>query len=264
MRNQPKKCTDILKLQRSLLSSRGILDFSNQNITNLSELGNQKCLKTLILDKTPLESLKTVPPQPFLRKITANNSSLSSYAGLSRFPQLRSISFKNTPLSNKPNFRICCTIVGSSTLQEINGVKITKDERFLARQYPLITKILLENQWDLVIPPPSADEFRQIVINRKLVIQNVDPDFSNEVAESYLQLPVSLSTRKLQKSENNDDFMFEDEDQDLLDEELTDNLIEVLSTIGLRIPKDEEAQDDILDALTMLSEILQDLATAHK
>lgn len=259
MKKTTQKLTDVMKLQRAKLSSRGILDFSNLNFTNLSELGNQKCLKTLILNELPIDSLETIPPQPFLQTIIANNSKISSYAGLSRHPQLKSISFKNTPLSKLPNFRLCCAIVSSSNLIEINGEKITKEERQLAKKYPPIARLLIEGNWKIVVPPPNAEQFRQIAIDRHLSIQDVDPNFSNEIAERYLKSPRSISSINRYSPLDEDYLVYEDEDPAVTDQELVDNLIDILSTIGIKIPRDEGAQDDILDALEMLSIILQDL-----
>ena len=254
-----QKLTDVMKLQRTKLSSRGILDFSNLNFSNLSELGNQKCLKTLILKGLPIDSFETIPPQPFLQTIIADNSKISSFAGLSRHPQLKSISFKDTPLSQLPNFRLCCVIVCCSNLIEINGDKITKEERQLAKKYPPIAKILIEGNWKIIVPPPNTEQFRQIAIDRHLSIQDVDANFSNEAADKYLKSPRSISTINRYSPLDEDYLVFEDEDPLVTDQELVDNLIDILSTIGIKIPRDDGAQDDILDALEMLSIILQDL-----
>lgn len=254
-----QKLTDVMKLQRTKLSSRGILDFSNLKFTNLSELGNQKCLKTLILNGLPIDSLETIPPQSFLQTIIANDSNISSFGGLSRHPQLKSISFKNTPLSKLPNFRLCCAIVCCSNLIEINGVKITKEERQLAKRYPPIARLLIEGNWNVVVPPPNTEQFRQIAIDRHLSIQDVDADFTNDVAEKYLKSPRSLNSKNKYIPLDDDYLMDEDEDPIVADQELVDNLIDTLATIGIKIPRDDGAQDDILDALEMLSIILQDL-----
>lgn len=259
-----QKLTDVMKLQRTKLSSRGTLDFSNSKFTNLSELGNQKCLKTLILNGMPIDSLETIPPQPFLQTIKADDSEVSSFAGLSRHRNLKSISFKNTPLSKLPNFRLCCAIVCRSNLVEINGEKITREERQLARKYPPIARILIEGNWKVVVPPPSTQQFRQIAIESHLTIQDVDPDFSNEVAERYLRSTRSISSMNRPSTLDDEFFINEDEDPIVADQELVDNLIDTLSTIGIKIPRDDGAQDDILDALEMLSIILQDLRPSQE
>ncbi|OHS97135.1 hypothetical protein TRFO_36717 [Tritrichomonas foetus] len=246
----------LLKIQRANLSSRGILDFSNQNIRNLTGIGNQKCLKTLILNGTPLKTFESIPPQQNLQVLKANDSNISSFVGLSRHPQLKSISLKNTPISNIENFRLSCIIVCDKNLTEINGIKISKTERALARKYPPIARFLIEDGWKVVVPPPSVDEMRQIAIDHDLTIQDVDPDFTNDAAEQYLRIPMTLSTRKTHQS-SDDEYIFEEEL--MSEEELVDNLIDVLGTIGLKIPRDEGARDDIIDAIDMLSVILQDL-----
>ena len=245
----------LLKLQRAKLSSKGVLDFSNQRIFNLSELGKQKCLKTLILDGSPLKTLESLPSQQCLQILRADNSMISSFLGLSRHPQLKSISLRNSPISEIENFRVCCAIVCSNNLVEINGKRITKEERSLARKYPPIARLLLEDGWQLVIPPPSSEEFRQLAIQHNLTIQDVDPDFSNEIAEQYLRCPMTLASRRYNQISDDDS----SENLILEEEELIDDLIEVLSTIGIRIPRDDQSKDDIIDAIEMLATILQDL-----
>ena len=74
-----------------------------------------------------------------------------------------------------------------------------------------------------------------------------------------MKSPRSISTINRYSPLDEDYLVFEDEDPLVTDQELVDNLIDILSTIGIKIPRDDGAQDDILDALEMLSIILQDL-----
>jgi hypothetical protein len=109
-----------------------------------------------------LDSLKTLAPQPILDTIIADGTQINSFVGLARHPRLRSVSFKDTPLSRRPNFRISLAIVVGQHLATITGVAVTAKERSAANRFPLIARTLVQLGWDATTPVPSTDEFKKL------------------------------------------------------------------------------------------------------
>jgi hypothetical protein len=154
--------SDALKQQRPQLAMNGLLDFSvgiRYSSDGLAKLGTQKALVELRLNKCPLTSLETLPAQPNLKVIIADNSKLAILAGLERHPVLSRISFANTPVSQIENFRLAALIVAPK-LSSINGAGVTKAEHGRAAAYPPIARTMVTRGWIVQYPPPSAANFQ--------------------------------------------------------------------------------------------------------
>jgi hypothetical protein len=138
------------------------LDFSGcvrYTSDGLAKLGTQKALVELRLKRCPLTSLRTLPAQPNLKVIIADDSRIEILAGLERQPVLSAISLVNTPVAQVENFRLAALIV-APRLSSINGAPVTKAERRTAAAYPPVARSLVTRGWIVQCPPPSAADFR--------------------------------------------------------------------------------------------------------
>jgi hypothetical protein len=169
--------TEALKRQRRRLCIDHTLDFSQavsfDNVDGLACLGTQRALETLILDGCPLTSLHTLPPQPRLKVLRADNSKVESLSGLRQvrphdssletetFQSLSDISMIGAPVSAHETFRLSALIL-LPKLSKINKRTVTSVERETAKAYPPIAKALIAAGWMAVYPPPSDADFRYL------------------------------------------------------------------------------------------------------
>ena len=149
--------------QRSSMTSTGVLDLSgNIRCESLKDVGSQKKLTELRLNDSPVTSLHTLPPQPIMKTLIADNSKIETLAGLGSQPRLGKLSLINTPVSHTPNFRLSVLLCVGPRLTSLNGSPITKAERKMAGCYPPIAKHLVSCGWIVQFPPPSELDFRYL------------------------------------------------------------------------------------------------------
>jgi hypothetical protein len=198
---------DQLSFQRRTLASEGRLDLSRPHqfapgdaaalrITDLSELGVQPRLRKLTLTRLPLESLRTLPAQPMLAAIVADETRINSFAGLGRHPRLRAVSFVGAPLAARPNFRISLAIVIGQHLTAVNGAPVTADERALANRYPLIARALVERGWDAEPEVPPIERLKALALEYRVRLRGIDAEFTTQAAQAYLRPPPTLPLRR--------------------------------------------------------------------
>lgn len=149
-----------LTTSRADLQNNGRLLWRGVTFKDFKKLGVQKKLQVLDISNSEIESLITMQPQPLLREIIADNSMLSSFAGISRHPRLSSFSFKGTPLYHVENSRMAAIVAIGPHVITINGKPVTKKERRIAETYPPIARNLIESGWVLQSPPPNIYDFQ--------------------------------------------------------------------------------------------------------
>lgn len=244
-----------LSIQRRSLSSNGLLNLKDRNITNLADIGTQPRLKILNLTNLPITSLETLPPQPDLRHIIADNTSIDTFAGLSRHPRLQSISLIDTPLSQEKDFRLTCFVLCGQRLTSINGKAANDREKMQSNAYPLIARYLIEAGWPIEKPVPSTEKFKQLAIKYRLKIRGVDSEFSNAEALKYFKPPPAL-TKEGVTVEN----LWSDEECEESFEtnnELLEKICERLNQAGIKVDADEES---VLQAVAGLANIITELS----
>ena len=248
--------------QRRSLSLRGFLILKSEKITDDSilALGTQKALKVLKLSSdTAIQSLENMPLQPNLMEIVANNTKLYSYKGLSRLKNVTVFSAKNTPLSQRPNFRLALLLAFGPRIRIINGEEITSKERMRAIKYASVCKSFVENDWDPTDEPPNEEETLKL-------IEKYQPKKARMIKNEKLkgrELEEELSPRKtltlmnsIKKEEKNEYIPY---DKYEFDDELADALIEKFKEIGIDIPKDENCQANLLKVIREFADITKNL-----
>lgn len=252
--------------QRVNLSREGLVDLRNINIPSFSPLGVQPKLKKLNVSNSNITTFETLPAQPLLHTIVANNTQLNSYLGFSRQTRLASVSVKNTPLADRQYFRLEMLIVVGQHLMKINGEQITPQEREIAAQYPIIAQALLESGWNLVYPCPKIEEFRDLAVQYNLRFKGVDKQFSNEIAEQHFKSPPVLpiiqnmhetiiSVPPVVWKENS----LKQEKEMMQDKQMLTDLCRELERIGIFIPKDENMEDNVYNAIQNVVEVIKTL-----
>ncbi|OHS93702.1 hypothetical protein TRFO_40023 [Tritrichomonas foetus] len=257
-----------LSIQRTSLSREGLLNLSDLRIDSLKDLGTQKYLKTLNISETDIASLESLPPQPNLQQIVCDNTDIDSFVGLSRHPKLKSVSFLHTPLSERENFRLSCLVIVGQMLSVINGVPVTQRERIQAAEYPVISRYLLEAGWDIQVPVPSIDDFRELAMDFRLKLKGCDLEFTNDESQKYLIPPpqlVPINTFQVADFDEDleDDEMETPKDIDL-DIDLQNFIYEKLHSIGINVTKGPNMQREIVAAVSGLADLVKNFEGCYK
>ncbi|KAK8891054.1 hypothetical protein M9Y10_028259 [Tritrichomonas musculus] len=242
-----------LTVQRRSLNLTGLISINEPDITSLAGFGVMPHLKVLNITRSHIKSLESLPAQPILQQIVADNSELSSFAGLSRHKKLRDVSFIGSPLESKPNSRLSCIIVVGPQIAIINKRIVKKSEREEASKYPKITRLLLEAGWDLETPVPSPEKFREIlkdekyrsVLDEAKSIQSYN--FLSERRDLYKSSSLHLEEDEQAEQESNE------ENDKLLEEKLN----EILRRTGIRVKQDKHRRKEILEAITELANLVK-------
>lgn len=250
--NKKETVKSILALQRRSLALSGSLSFKGKPISDLSDVGVQQHLKILDVSSTEVTTLDTLLPQKQLEKITADSSLLEDYKGFSKFKRVKAFSARNTPLAERPNFRLACAVLFGRKLESVNGMKLTQDERQKASTYPPIAEYLIEAGWDIVDPVPSADEFRVLAGEYKLQISGCDAGFANEMSLSLLRAPKSVYAEEAK--EEKADGSYGD------DGWLVEALLKELCQIRLQVKNDENVKEQLVDVIGELASVATLLA----
>lgn len=245
-----------ITVQRRSLNLTGLISIQDPEITSLAGFGVMPHLKVLNISRSHIKSLDALPAQPLLCQIIADQSELSSFAGLSRHKKLRDVSFIGTPLESQPNSRLACIIVVGPNISVINKRSVKKSEREEALKYPKISKLLLEAGWELEKPVPSAEKFREILKDEKYstVIENA----KSAKSYSYLTEKKDLLKTPSIPFEDEDD---QEEPQQANTEEndslLEERLNEILRRTGIRVKQDKHRQNEILEAVSELANLVK-------
>lgn len=257
-----------LSIQRPSLSRNGLLNLSGLAITSLAEMGTQKYLKILNISNTNLDSLETLPAQPNLQQIIADNTQIDSFVGLMRHPKLKSVSFLNTPIAEDDHkFRLTLLVLVGQMLSVINGVPVSAKERIEASKYPLITRYLIENNWEIEEPVPSTEDFRKLVVDSGIRLKGVDSEFTNDEAQKYFVPPpqlVPIDTMKKKEFPSDDS----DEDVDTMiinqDIDLQKQIYKELHSIGITVNKGPDMQREIVMAVKGLADLVKNFEGCYK
>jgi hypothetical protein len=254
-----------LSLQRPILSSTGKLNLSQPqpdmpplHIVDLHSLGKQLRLKILDVSKTPLLSFQTLPKQPVLEELIANDTQINSYVGLGRHPHLKSLQLFSTPLSTFPKFRLSCCILAGHHLTSINKKPVTPSERTVASEYPLLARYLIEAGWEVEVPMPSVQRFIRLASQFSIKLNGVDSGFTTFEAQKYLRPPPALVPVKVKAVETEIETVEEIPEQN---EELIVSICEKLQHVGFHVKPDET---NVVHAIERLGAILQEISTVKE
>jgi hypothetical protein len=253
-----------LKIQRVQLSSKGILNLSQPDpdvppirLRTLAALGTQQRLKILDISKTPLTGLQTLPAQPRLEEIIANETRIDTYTGLGRHPRLKSLWLVGTPVSDFPQFRLTCCILVGPHLTSINGKPVTPSERSIASEYPLLARYLIDAGWAVEVPTPSLERFIELSNEKRLRFKGVDSGFTTVDAQKYLRPPPALILVKSRPDAELESLP----EQSNPNDELIHAICMKLDGVGLHVKHDET---NVLHAIERLAVILQELGTVSE
>lgn len=256
-----------LSTQRHSLVTKGLLNLSKCEITDLEPIGTQLRLKTLNLSGiSSLKSLATLPPQPDLREIIADDTAIDSYAGISRHPRLESISLIGTPISKRPNFCLSVLVLAGPRLTRVNGKLVSDRQRREANAYPIIARFLIENGWNIEIPIPTPDRFRELAKEKGIKIRGVDAEFSNDEAMRYMRPPPNLMKDIVEAERFQTEIEERTSEQTNSDRELVRDVVGLLKGIGINLKeRDDDAGDgeedvkdeeDVLNAVGALCKVV--------
>lgn len=243
--------------QRSSIAKTGVLNLELKNdhsgLTSLKGLGPQPKLKKLIISGNPIQSLEDLEIMPQMNEIIADNTKIDSFKGLLGHPKLTNVSFINTPLSKRRDFRLALCILIGPHLSSINNKKVTIDEKKVAVLYPIIARELISKGWEVEYPIPSTSRFIEL---EKEYQDNLGTPRKSPNRENLYKKPALFIPPSQIEPEFNED----EEDKIAENQLLIEKITEKLQTIGVGIDFNldcEEQENEIV-------EIVQNLASAIK
>jgi hypothetical protein len=249
-------------VQRPILARTGVLSLVDRPPSKLSFLATQRHLKTLDLTGTPFESLDDLQPQPILSNLLVDKcANLSSFLGLDRHPRLAQLSALETPLAARPRFRVAALIVVGPHLSTLNRTPITRQEREEAKAYPAIVKHLLLAGRDL--EDRTHDEFREIAIERGIEVNGRRFEDLDPAEASALLGPRPAFIPRTRADDERELGELEKQEQkaarksEAAERELADRLAEQLGRIGVRVNLGPSVKDEILAAVTALTDVVK-------
>jgi Leucine-rich repeat (LRR) protein len=227
----------VLQVQRHRLSSHGELDLSGplqfDRRDLLAPVGSQKKLTKLYLRDSPLTSLQTLPPQPSLKTLIADNSRIENLAGFNTHSRLSSVSLVGTPISETENFRLSVLLCVGPRLSVINGSPVTENERKLAQSYPPIARHLVARGWIVQYPPPSKLDFKYLARQFKISVK----------AEDLVAVLPAPDAQAPEEPPTNDSAT------------LADKISDILRPMGFVVRIGQEHNNDILNAVAQMCKI---------
>jgi hypothetical protein len=123
-------------------------------------------VKRLLLSDNSIETLLGLRPSDALEALDlSGNRLLRNLLGFPTFPQLKSIAVQKTPFAQSSTHRIACILV-CPTLAQIDGFKVSADEKKFAKSFPAGCTGLVRAGWTCTPTPPAPHEIR--VIRRQL------------------------------------------------------------------------------------------------
>ena len=259
--------------QRRVIALTGVLNLSSskkeEGFSDIKGLGTHSKVKTLILSGNPIKSLTGLRPHPNLTEIIADDTDISSYEGLTGHFNLCKVSFKNTPLSEKPNFRLELCIVIGPHLSFINGTKVTIEEKRQAASYPLIARDLIVQGWDVEIPVPSKSKFKELLLDPKYdkiaenqSVRNSTTSLSPEhFKRPIIYIPPDAEKHEIENLENSENY--ENLEETETKNELLIKLSQKLRVLNISVDESKdvkEQEEEMIDIITNLSNTMLKLS----
>jgi hypothetical protein len=123
----------------ALPNANGVLDLSNKNLTNLSQIPSNPNIKVLNVSNNQLRNFNTLAPQPNLHTIIANHNPLLGLDGLSSQASLINLDVQESGeiYGESCIIRILATV--GTHLITINGQNMTERD--------------IQNVFNLYLPP---------------------------------------------------------------------------------------------------------------
>lgn len=266
-------------LQRRLLMAKrtGNLVLANEQNVDLNALSYPEfskplsIIKMLDISRTNVSSLEGITkPFPKLATFIADRTQISDFKNLKVLSNVRSFSFKQTPVSKIPHYKLSILLcVGSKNeITSIDGQTISKKLKSMASEYPQpVSSELVNNGWLAEYPVPSEEKFRELCI--KFNIED-SSDFNADPPEkqAMTNLPENIDDNEEEDIDNID---FEDliknlhqKHEDMLmkgqamfglitedkNAYLSGQISSIFKSHGLKI--DSNSEKNILDSVNML------------
>jgi hypothetical protein len=137
------------------------VDLEGALIDDLSRLGQPTTMRTLVLSYVQIASISGLKPLPHLDTFIADRSRISSFVNFVAIEGIRSLSLRDTPLSQVPQFTLSAAIV-CPRLTSLNGKRISELIRRRANAYPTPGRKLVNLGWFAEFPYPSEDRLSEI------------------------------------------------------------------------------------------------------
>ena len=143
------------------LRRTGCADFSGQPFVNLREFGSSRIMRELNLSYVQIDSISGLQLQPNLRTFIANGSSILSLKNFGAMPNVESVSMKESPVAQDPNF-VTALLIICPHVAVVNGKMVGGRIKHRASQYPSVAARLIDAGWMPEYPCPDEETLKQL------------------------------------------------------------------------------------------------------
>jgi hypothetical protein len=138
-----------------------VLSSNRLTSANFGEITLNSAIKTILLNDNQLEQLIGFPTSEFVEHLDLSNNPLPSLLGMPVFPKLKTVSVKLTPFAHGNYYRLALLLAAPS-LTEIDGLRVSREERKFAKSFPEECGNLARLGWNGAPCPPSEEAVKTI------------------------------------------------------------------------------------------------------
>lgn len=192
-----------IKLHSRPIQKTGELLLSNNievNLFDFSSVVFQPLIPLVkILDISgiySISSLEGLPYLPHLHIFNASDTEISTFVNFHAIRNAARVSFRNTPISVLPYYRLSLLLICGKGLISIDGQTISPNLLTKYTQYPKITAKLINSGWNLEYPCPDIETLNEkydtLNGNQELSETNVlsncnSTNSQDDISEMYIE-----------------------------------------------------------------------------
>lgn len=121
-----------------------------------------KLIKVLDIRNTPTISLEGMPYFPHLHTFLADSTQISSLTNFRAIRNATKVSFKKTPISSFPRYKLSLLVICGPNLSSIDDGIINQCLKNRSTLYPKIAADLIEKGWNIEWPVPDNQRFQEL------------------------------------------------------------------------------------------------------
>lgn len=123
---------------------------------------NLELIKIFDIRGSQIKSLEGLPFLPYLHTFLAESTDISTFANFRSIRKASKVSFKKSPITSFPNYKLALLILCEGNLSSIDNAVIPKSLIKKSTKYPPVTAELIERGWIIESPPPEDEKFDEL------------------------------------------------------------------------------------------------------
>ncbi|KAK8886905.1 hypothetical protein M9Y10_037938 [Tritrichomonas musculus] len=151
---------------------------------------NLDLIKIFDIRGSSISTIEGLPFLPNLHTFLAESTNISSFANFSAIKKASKVSFKKSPITDFPKYKLALLIICENKLNSIDDVIVSKALIKKSSTYPPIASELIERGWVVETPTPEDDRFEELCKEYDI---NNEKDNKIEIEEENEELNASTN-----------------------------------------------------------------------